>query len=104
MNKKELGTIVKGLEGYKIILTKETYKKEGRKNFPKNPLEITTEEITTEEYDKIFSSMDFFIKTLGGTERVYKSYTLAGYIPTKLVSVSPNKEIKIVRRISIERY
>jgi hypothetical protein len=103
MNKKELRTIVKGLEGYKIVLTKEEYRKEGRKNFPKNPLEITTEEITTEEYDKIFSSGDFF-KSLGGIERTYKSYTLAGYIPTKLVSVSPNKEIKIVRRISVERY
>ncbi|MFR2570164.1 MAG: hypothetical protein ACLS90_00360 [Clostridia bacterium] len=103
MNKKELRTIVKGLEGYKIVLTKEEYKKEGRKNFPKNPLEITVEEITTEEYDNIFSSINFF-KSLGGIERTYKSYTLAGYIPTKLISVSPNKEIKIVRRISVERY
>lgn len=103
MNKKELRTIVKGLEGYKIVLTKEEYRKEGRKNFPKNPLEITVEEITTEEYDNIFSSINFF-KSLGGIERTYKSYTLAGYIPTKLVSTSPNKEIKIVRRISIERY
>jgi hypothetical protein len=104
MNKKELRTIVKGLEGYKIVLTKEEYRKEGRKNFPKNPLEITVEEITREEYEKIFSSVNFFIETFGGTERIYKSYTLAGYIPTKLVSTSPNKEIKIVRRISIERY
>ena len=104
MNKKELRTIVKGLEGYKIVLTKEEYRREGRKNFPKNPLEITVEEITREEYEKIFSSVNFFIETFGGTERIYKSYTLAGYIPTKLVSTSPNKEIKIVRRISIERY
>lgn len=103
MRKSELQSILRDLEGYKIILTKETYKKEGRKNFPKNPLEVTTEEITTEEYDKIFPSGDFF-KSLGGIERTYKSYTLAGYIPTKLVSVSPNKEIKIVRRISVERY
>lgn len=103
MKKSELGTIVKSLKGYKLVLTKEEYRKEGRKNFPKNPLEVTTEEITTEEYDKIFSSGDFF-KSLEGIERTYKSYTLAGYIPTKLVSVSPNKEIKIVRRISVERY
>lgn len=103
MRKSELQSIVKNLKGYKIILTKETYKKEGRKNFPKNPLETTTEEITTEEYDNIFSSIDFF-KSLGGTEKIYKTYTLAGYIPTKLVSISPNKETKIVRRISIERY
>ena len=103
MNKKELKRIVRGLEGYKIILTKEEYKKEGRKNFSKNPSEITTEEITTEEYDNIFSSIDFF-KSLGGSERIYKNYTLAGYIPTKLVSISPDKEIKIIRKISIERY
>lgn len=104
MRKSELQSIIRDLKGYKIILTKEEYKKEGRKNFPKNPLEVTTEEITTEEYEKIFSSVNFFIETFGGTERIYKSYTLAGYIPTRLVSVSPNKETKIVRRISIERY
>lgn len=104
MNKKELQSILRDLEGYKLTLTKEEYRKEGRKNFPKNPLEVTTEEITTEEYEKIFSSTNFFVEILGGTERIYKSYTLAGYIPTKLVSVSPNKEIKIVRKIRIERY
>ena len=103
MNKKELKRIVRGLEGYKIILTKEEYKKEGRKNFSKNPSETTTREITVEEYDNIFSSIDFF-KSLGGNERIYKNYTVAGYIPTKLVSTSPDKEIKIIRKISIERY
>lgn len=102
MRKSELQSILRDLEGYKLTLTKEEYRKEGRKNFPKNPLEVTTEEITTEEYDNIFSSINFF-KTLGGTERIYKSYTLAGYIPTRLVSVSPNKETKVIRKISIER-
>ena len=103
MNKKELGRIVRSLEGYKIILKKEEYRKEGRKNFSKNPSETTIEEITTEEYDNIFSSINFF-KSLGGSERIYKNYTVAGYIPTKLVSTSPDKEIKIIRKISIERY
>lgn len=103
MRKSELQSILRLLEGYKITLTKETYKKEGRKNFPKNPLEVTTEEITTEEYDNIFSSINFF-KTLGGTERSYKTYTVAGYIPTRLISISPDKEIKVIRKISIERY
>ena len=103
MTKKELERIVRSLEGYKIILTKEEYRKEDRKNFPKNPVEITEEEITTKEYDNIFSSIDFF-KSLGGSERIYKNYTLAGYIPTKLVSISPDKEIKIIRKISIGRY
>lgn len=102
MRKSELQSILRDLEGYKLTLTKEEYRKEGRKNFPKNPLEVTTEEITTEEYDNIFSSINFF-KTLGGTERIYKSYTLVGYIPTRLVSVSPNKETKVIRKISIER-
>ena len=103
MRKSELQSILRDLKGYKLTLTKETYKKEGRKNFPKNPLEVTTEEITTEEYDNIFSSINFF-KTLGGTERSYKTYTVAGYIPTRLISISPDKEIKVIRKISIERY
>lgn len=101
MNKKELRTIIRGLKGYKLTLTKEIYKKEGRKNFPKTPIEVTTEEITHKQYDYIFSSVDFF-KTLGGIERAYKSYTIAGYIPTKLISTSPDGETKIIRRISIE--
>nr|DAI99465.1 MAG TPA: hypothetical protein [Caudoviricetes sp.] len=103
MRKSELQSILRDLEGYKLTLTKEEYRKEGRKNFPKNPLEVTTEEITTEEYDNIFSSINFF-KTLGGTERSYKTYTVAGYIPTRLISISPDKEIKVIRKISIERY
>ena len=103
MRKSELQSILRDLEGYKLTLTKEEYRKEGRKNFPKNPLEVTTEEITIKQYDYIFSSVNFF-RTLGGTERVYKSYTIAGYIPTRVVSTSPNKETKVIRKISIERY
>lgn len=102
MNKKELGTIVNALKGYKIILTKEEYKKEGRKYFPKKPTNTSVEEITYKEYDNIFFSINFF-KSLGGSERVYKSYTIAGYIPTKLVSTSPGKETKVIRKIRIER-
>ena len=104
MKKSELQSILRSLEGYKIELTTEEYiKKEGNKTFSKKPNTTSTEEITIKEYDNIFSSIDFF-KSLGGSERIYKNYTLAGYIPTKLVSISPDKEIKIIRKISIERY
>ena len=103
MKKSELQSILRLLEGYKITLTKEEYiKKEGNKTFSKKPNTTTTKEINIKEYDNIFSSINFF-KSLGGSERVYKSYTIAGDIPTRLISTSPNKDTKIVRIITIER-
>lgn len=104
MRKSELQSILRLLEGYKITLTTEEYiKKEGNKTFSKKPNSVITKEITLSEYDNIFSSIDFF-KTLGGTERVTKTYTCAGYIPTRLTSVSPNRTKKVIRIFSIERF
>ena len=74
------------MEGYKIELTTEEYiKKEGNKTFSKKPVTTSTKEITIKEYDNIFSAIDFF-KGLGGTETITKTYTIAGYIPTRLIS------------------
>ena len=103
MNKKELGRIVRSLEGYKIEMTMEEYiKKEGNKTFSKKPNTVLTEEITIKEYDNIFSAIDFF-KGLGGTETIIKTYTIAGYIPTRLISTSPAKDKKVVRIFNIKR-
>ena len=103
MNKKELGRIVRSLEGYKIEMTMEEYiKKEGNKTFSKKPNTTSTEEITIKEYDNIFSAVSFF-KGLGGTETIIKTYTIAGYIPTRLISTSPAKDKKVVRIFNIKR-
>ena len=61
-----------------------------------------TSEIEFNEYFNYLSSVEFF-KNLGGTERVEKGYTISGYVPTKLTSISPNKDTKIIRSFRITR-
>lgn len=55
-------------------------------------------EITQNEYNLLTDkdTISFFRK-LGGTETVKRHYTNQGYKITYLSSISPNKEIKIVR-------
>ena len=103
MKKSELQSILRSLKGYKIEMTKEEYiKKEGNKTFSKKPNTVLTKGITIEEYDNIFSAIDFF-KGLGGTENILKTYTIAGYIPTRLISTSPAKDKKVIRIFNIKR-
>ena len=83
-------------ENYEVKEIKEKYSKKGTKWV----LENTEEEIiSSSNYNNVFNSTQWF-KNLGGSERVYKNYTCAGYIPTKLTSISPDKQIKIIRRYS----
>ena len=58
--------------------------------------EVREENISKECYLNIVNSCKFF-RGLGGFERLTKSYTYAGYIPTQLNSISPDKQEKIVR-------
>ena len=81
---------------YKITMTQETYKKLGRKNFPRKATETETQEISARQLACYLSSISFF------NDRVEKNYTPAGYITTKLTSTSPDKEIKIVRKFKYE--
>ena len=80
-------------ERYEVKEVKEEYIKKGSKWV----LENTEEKIiTSDNYNNVFNSVQWF-KNLGGSEKVYKNDTCAGYIPTKLVSISPDKQIKIIR-------
>ena len=58
--------------------------------------------LITKKFELIISSIPFF-RDLGGSERVTKGYTVAGYIPVELSSISPNRETKIVRSFKVER-
>lgn len=80
-------------EGYEVREVKEEYSKKGTKWVLKNTEEKT---INSNNYNNVFNSITFF-KNLGGSERVYKNYTYVGYIPTKLISISPNKQTKTIR-------
>ena len=84
-------------EFYTITLTQETYEKQGRKCFPRKATETEVSEITTRNYLNYLTSIGFF------GDRVEKSYTYIGLVPTKLTCTSPDKEVKIIRRFKIER-
>ena len=94
---------LRGLEQYKITLTTERYEKTSSgKSWKKNPVETTKEVISPEEFENIISGISFS-RSLGGFERVTKGYTIAGYIPKQVTSISPDKEVKIVRSFKVER-
>ena len=95
--------VLKGLEQYKITLTTERYERTSSgKSWKKNPVETNEEVISAKKFELIISSIPFF-RDLGGSERVTKGYTIAGYIPVELSSISPSRETKIVRSFKVER-
>lgn len=87
---------------YKITLIEARYEKTASgKSWKTNPTNEEVTEIQFENYFNYISSVEFF-KSIGGYERVEKGYTIAGYIPTQITSISPNKEIKVVRKFRFE--
>lgn len=89
-------------EDYKITLIEKTYiRTDSGKSWKKKPIEEKEEVIQYNNYFNYISSVHLF-KNLGGYERIEKGYTVAGYVPIKLISISPSKEIKKVREFKIE--
>lgn len=72
------------------------YEKQGRKNFPKNPTTTKTEEIDARNYACYLSSIGFF------GDRIFKSHTYFGYVPTRLTYIIPDGEIKVERIFRFE--
>ena len=96
-------SVVRGLENYKITLITKRYERTSSgKSWKKNPVETDEEVISPKKFELIISSIPFF-RDLGGSERVTKGYTIAGYIPVELSSISPSRETKIVRTFKVER-
>ena len=94
---------LRGLENYKITLITKRYEKTSSgKSWKKNPVETNEEVISPKKFELIISSIPFF-RDLGGSERVTKGYTIAGYIPVELSSISPERKTKIVRSFKVER-
>lgn len=63
-----------------------------------------TKEVTQEQYD--FTTNDEtckWFRRLGGSETKQMGYTFLGYICTKLTSVSPDRQTKIVREYSFKK-
>lgn len=79
--------------------TIETYvKKAGNKNFSKKPDTIETNIIDNEMYLNCINAHDFFKNF--GSERMYKVYTIAGYLPARIVSTSPDRQQKVIRHFN----
>ncbi len=57
----------------------------------------TVEIVPGNYYMNMIDAIPFF-RNLGGSERVQMGYTLAGYIPTQLSSISPDGTEKILRK------
>ena len=86
----------------KYFMIKETYiRTEAGKKWGKQPAEVERLAVDEEYYNNIFnkSTLNFF-KGLGGTERIMKGYTIEGYIPVQLTSISPDKTTKIIRKFT----
>jgi uncharacterized protein YneR len=79
-----------------ITQTTETYYKNG-KAWKLGGTETEIVDIATVE--RIADSVRFF-RRLGGTERLERGYTCAGYKPVKLTSTSPNKIGRTVRKFN----
>jgi len=58
--------------------------------------EKETETISAEYYMNVIEATPFFKRL--GFEKVYNGYSLVGYIPLEIVSISPCKTEKIVRK------
>lgn len=43
-----------------------------------------------------------WFRRLGGSETVQRSYTCAGYVVTKLISLSPDKQTKVIREYNFK--
>ena len=88
----------------KYELTAKSYgRTESGKNWKSNPTETEITTIDQETYNNIFSKeTQAFFRRLGGYERASKSYTTAGYIVTRLTSISPDKTTKIVRTVKVK--
>ena len=79
----------------KIIETLTRYEKVG-KSFKQ--IEKEVREISQQHYENATSTDTIkFFKRLGGTERISRNYTCAGYLIEKITSISPNRENKTIR-------
>ena len=85
------------------LTTKKYGRTESGKNWKSNPTEAEITTIDQETYNNIFSKeTQAFFRRLRGYERTSKSYTTAGYIVTRLTSISPDKITKIVRTVKVK--
>lgn len=86
-----------------ITMTKKQLEKNPSTKTTFNLLEEVTEVITRERYEMLTSEKTLgWFRACGGTETAQRSYTCRGYNITRLISTSPNKQIKVIREFKFE--
>lgn len=76
---------------YLVLRTVEMYHKTASgKSWQKKPYAVDREVFKTKNYERFIQSIPYF------NSRAYWNYTVAGYIPVKVTTVSPDREIKQV--------
>ena len=85
--------------GFIILHKRYTFKRpEGRKTWPSKPAETSEEEFfTARQYENFVTSIPFFNRFGGRAScRASWSYTVAGYLPAEISTISPDATIKHV--------
>tara|TARA_R100001480_G_scaffold36930_1_gene49649 strand:+ start:985 stop:1251 length:267 start_codon:yes stop_codon:yes gene_type:complete len=81
----------------KIHMTKTHYIKNPNTKTTYYIEDVEREEISEKEYNNITSTdTQRFFRRLGGSETAQRTYTSAGYLITKLTSISPDRKTKKV--------
>ena len=90
---------------YKYHYTIETYSRtESGKSWKSKPDEVKTGTYTQEQYENCTNEETIkWFRRLGGSEHVTRSYTFAGYIPTRIISSDPSRAIRKVRTFKVEK-
>jgi len=98
INKQKIDKI---MNNTKIELTEVRLEKNPNTKTTFNVVSESTEVITEQNYKNIISD-DWvkYMRRLGGVETITRGYTSAGYLVTRLVSTSPNKQNKTIREFS----
>lgn len=74
------------------------------KGWKRTPDTVTRETVTVDFYNNFIKSVDFFNAWGDGAScRAERGYTFAGYIPVKVVTVSPYQETKQVDVFTFEK-
>lgn len=80
-------------DNYIITHTRKTYERtDSGKSWKSKPTEQYSETVKPQFYTNYVTSIPFF--NVLGTCRAQHNYTIAGYLPVVITSISPNRETK----------
>jgi hypothetical protein len=87
---------------YLITYTTETYgRTKSGKGWKSKPDEVKTEVVNAQFYTNYVQSIPFFNNFgFGAYCRATRNYTVAGYLPVVITTVSPGREVKRVTKFT----